>query len=165
VFAPLHAGSRSGALQVYDLTNYKLLNTVMIYGVGTGPQIAYPLGAPVTWANGSDAPAGVAVDGVGNLYIADAGNGRLVEVPAGSADVITLATASTLGVSPIALAVGGQGDIFVTGQHLSLFSNPNVVELPRSQPPALKAITMIARLPSDAPSAVASATYFYLKLP
>jgi len=100
--------------------------------------------APFAVATGFIWPTGVAVDGAGNVYVADSGNGRLAEVPAGSADVITLATASTLGVSPFAVALDGQGDIFVAGYNASISS---VVELPRSQPPALKVPTYNTYLP------------------
>jgi sugar lactone lactonase YvrE len=101
-------------------------------------------GAPFAIGNGFSNPLGVAVDGAGNVYVADTGNSRLAEVPAGSADVVTLAAASTLGVPPYGVAIDGQGDIFVAGYNAS---SSSVVELPRSQPPAIKAPTIYTDAP------------------
>jgi len=101
-------------------------------------------GAPFAIGNGFSNPLGVAVDGAGNVYVADTGNSRLAEVPAGSAEAVTLAAASTLGVPPYGVAIDGQGDIFVAGYNAS---SSSVVELPRTQPPALKAPTIYTDLP------------------
>jgi DNA-binding beta-propeller fold protein YncE len=40
-------------------------------------------GATVSVGFGLSQPYGVAVDGAGNVFIADTGNGRVVEVPSG----------------------------------------------------------------------------------
>jgi hypothetical protein len=53
---------------------------------------------------------GVGVDGAGNVFIADSGNNRIVEVPADGSPQITVGSGLT---TPIAVAVDGAGNVFV----------------------------------------------------
>jgi len=55
-------------------------------------------------------PTSLAVDGNGNLFIADTGNNRLVEVQANGGPQFTIDS----GVAPTAIAADGAGDIFVS---------------------------------------------------
>ena len=74
-FQPLAAGLRRGAVVFYSGANNTgtVLATVPVYGVGTGPQVAFgPGGAQTNVGSGFSGPKGVAVDGAGNVFIADA---------------------------------------------------------------------------------------------
>jgi hypothetical protein len=52
----------------------------------------------------------VAVDGAGNIFIADTGNTRVVEIPTGGGTQITVGSGLS---SPTGVAVDGAGDVFV----------------------------------------------------
>ncbi len=72
---------------------------------------------------GLDRPLGVAVDAKGNVYVADSGNNRVVELAAGSTSQ-TVASFSGLD-HPAGLAVDDSGDLAVTEP-----ANDRVLELP-----------------------------------
>jgi sugar lactone lactonase YvrE len=82
-----------------------------------------------------DFPSGVALDGAGNLYIGDTGNGRIRRVDASTGVITTIAGTGDFGfggddgpatsasfrfVSPTGLAVDGVGNVYVadTGNHI-----------------------------------------------
>src|SRR5208283_4419573 len=70
-------------------------------------------GAQTTVGSGLSTPYGVAVDGAGDVFIADTGNSRVVEVPAGGGAQTTL-TVSVGGVGlyyPYGVAVDRAGDV------------------------------------------------------
>jgi len=73
--------------------------------------------SPTVYALGSGfvQPTGLALDGSGNIYVADPGNGAVMVVPSGC--VVTYCTVTTLGsgfATPNAVAVDGSGNVFVT---------------------------------------------------
>ncbi len=124
-FAPLAPGVRMGAVQLFDSSG-NLLVTTMIHGVGQGPAIAFGPGVQTTVpASGLSHPDGVAVDGAGDIFIADSGNNRVVEVPAGGGTQTTVNTGSYTLNSPFGVAVDGAGDVFVADS-----GNNRVVEVP-----------------------------------
>src|SRR5208282_4078577 len=82
LFAPLAPGVRMGAVQLFD-DSANLLITTNVSGVGQGPAIAFGPGVQMTVGSGLSHPLGVAVDGAGDVFIADYNNGLVVEVPAG----------------------------------------------------------------------------------
>jgi sugar lactone lactonase YvrE len=121
-FTPRVAGTRMGAVVFFSEAGDTgtVLANVPVYGVGTGPQIAYgPGNATVidSTVNGKglDEPISLAVDGAGDLFIADWVNSRVVEVPAGSGTPIVIApTVNSLALnSPGGLAIDGAGDLFI----------------------------------------------------
>jgi hypothetical protein len=75
---------------------------VEVQNDGTGIQSTVP-------ATGLNNPLGVAVDGLGDVYIADSDNSRVVEVSANG----TQTTVGTGLVFPIGLAVDAAGDVFI----------------------------------------------------
>jgi hypothetical protein len=114
---------------------------VPVYGVGSGPQIAYNSSTataidPVVNSVGLSSPAGAAVDGAGDLFIADTPNNRVVEVPAGggAATAISPVVDGKELVDPLSVAVDGAGHLFITDPSPA---NHRVVEVQRSHPPAL----------------------------
>jgi hypothetical protein len=110
---PLVAGPRRGAVVFYSGANNTgtVLVTVPVYGVGNAPQVAYgPGGAQTNVGSGFSSPQAVAVDGAGNVFIADATAAMVDKVtPAG--------TQTTVGSGfgkPEGVAVDGAGNVYVT---------------------------------------------------
>ncbi len=133
-FKPAVAGLRSGAVVFFSGAGNTgtVLASVPVYGIGTGPQIAYGPGtaiaiAPTVNGEGLYFPWGVTVDGAGNLFIADYGNGRIIELPPGGG----AATANDPIVNggglhfPTGVAVDGAGDLFIADT-----ANSRIVEVP-----------------------------------
>ena len=79
-------------------------------------------GAQTTVGSGLNFPDGVAVDGAGDVFIADTDNSRVVEVPAGGGAQITVASGLN---DPSGVAVDGAGDVFIADT-----GNNRVVEVP-----------------------------------
>jgi hypothetical protein len=133
-FKPAVAGLRSCAVVFFSGANNTgtVLASVPVYGVGTGPQIAYGFGTAIAidpTVNGLalSNPDAVAVDSAGDLFIADVSNNRLIEIPAGGgAAVATDPIANFIGLdAPIGLAVDGAGDLFVAD-----YQHSRVIEAP-----------------------------------
>jgi sugar lactone lactonase YvrE len=114
-FTPRHPGTRVGAVLLEDSLG-NLLATAYLEGTGNGPQTNFLPGVE-TALGGSyvfSGPSGAAVDGAGNLYVADAGNNAVEEFTSASG----YGTAAALGGSftfsgPSGVAVDGSGNIFV----------------------------------------------------
>ena len=108
-FAPTTAGLRLGAVVLEDASG-NVLATAYTGGIGSGPQVAVP-GIISTVAGiggfgyGGDnglataatlgAPSGIAFDGAGNMYIADAGINDIRKVAAGTGIITTIAGTGT----------------------------------------------------------------------
>ena len=110
---PKYAGPRYGAVQLLNGSR-SVIATALIYGTGLGPQIQFPSNPTIApLGGGFSYPFGVAVDGAGNIYVADAGNTAVKEMPAGCA---TSSCVTTLGGGfsyPYGVAVDGAGNIYV----------------------------------------------------
>jgi hypothetical protein len=93
-FTPKFAGTRYGAVVIQDASGY-VVGTTYLQSTGTGPQVTFLPGAESTLPSSTLAyPFGVAVDGSGNVYIADAGNNRVLKETL-SAGVYTESTVPT----------------------------------------------------------------------
>jgi len=120
-FAPLYSGIRNGAVQIVD-QNGSLLASTPIYGIGIAPQIAFTPAPQATLSGGFTQPFELAVDGLGNVFVADSGNSRVVKVPSGGG---TLTTVGTGLYGPQGVAVDGAANVYIAD------SNHNrVVEVP-----------------------------------
>jgi beta-lactam-binding protein with PASTA domain/sugar lactone lactonase YvrE len=84
-------------------------------------KIAAVSGTQTTVSSQLSGPAGVAVDGAGNVFIADPGNQRVVEVSPGGVQTVVPATGLT---QPQSVAVDGSGDLFISD-----YANNAVVEI------------------------------------
>ncbi|MGA9061102.1 MAG: Ig-like domain repeat protein [Terracidiphilus sp.] len=111
-FAPSVSGTRTGAVELLNSGGTAIVAMAYLNGTGTGPQITFGPGVPTPLAESTTfkVPDGVAVDGSGNVYVADSGAPAVYQIAPGSA------TATALGsgfVSPKGVAVDGNGDVFV----------------------------------------------------
>lgn len=123
-FAPLASGLREGAIELSDV-NGNPLATAFISGVGAGPQIAVFPGTMTTLGSELSAPAGVTVDGGGNVYIADSGNNRVVEVPWTGSGYGPQTTLPVTGlINPMGLAIDAAGNLYIVSN-----GNDKVVKL------------------------------------
>ncbi len=129
-FTPQASGLRLGAVQLVDPTTGRVLVTTPIYGNGQSPVATFsPLTTFVesTGPYTLSGPKGVAVDVAGDIFMADTGNGRVVEAKEGGANGFQ--TVGTGLVSPQALAVDGAGDLFIADPGLNS-PNGEVLEVP-----------------------------------
>jgi sugar lactone lactonase YvrE len=107
-FAPQAPGVRLGGVEITDSSG-KVLTATSAYGQGLGAAVAYGPGTQTTVAGRLSSPAGVAVDGAGNVYIADFASQRVLKVTPGGAP-----TEVGSGLRfPAGVAVNGAGDVFI----------------------------------------------------
>jgi Bacterial Ig-like domain (group 3)/MBG domain (YGX type) len=113
-FTPAYAGLRQGAVVLKNTTG-DILSTVLVYGTGTGPQIAFSPALQSVIASGLSSAAGVAVDAAGNVYIADAYNAQVLkETLSGGSYAQSVVADGTNGlVSPYGVAVDGAGSVYI----------------------------------------------------
>ena len=112
-FKPLAAGLRLGAVVFYSGASQTsaVLATVPVYGIGTGPQVAFgPGGAKTSVGSGFISPAGVAVDAAGDVFVTDLDLQEVFKItPKG--------TQTTIGSGfevPEGVAVDGAGNAYIT---------------------------------------------------
>lgn len=108
-FAPKLPGLRLGAVQLYDYHG-NLLSTVSLSGIGIAPLAGFlSSNSQQTLLGGLNQPTGVAVDGLGNRYITDTLNQRVLKLtPSGTQSTVQS------GVSiPSGIAVDGAGDLLI----------------------------------------------------
>ena len=138
IFTPRFAGPRYGAVVLEDKSG-NVLATAFLENIGTGPQIAFgastaPATAIVpTGGLALGKPTGFAMDGAGDLFIADIENNRVVEMPAGGGvaqDIAPTVDGRPLD-KPAGIAVDGAGDLFIADVY-----NWRVVKVPAGGGPA-----------------------------
>jgi sugar lactone lactonase YvrE len=107
---PSVVGPVSGQLQMLDSSG-KVISSAFVYGVGQGPEVSL-LGSPALLPIGSafTKPEQVAVDPVGNVYVADAGQGKVLQYSVGSTTPVPIGTGLT---APTGVAVDGNGDVYI----------------------------------------------------
>jgi streptogramin lyase len=110
-FAPQYAGPRNGAVVLSDASG--TIATAYIHGVGEGPQLAFGPAAQSTLGGGFLAPTGVAVDGSGNVYVADYSQNTVTEMPAGCASASCVTPLGGGFGGAWGVAVGGAGNVYV----------------------------------------------------
>ena len=121
-FTPQAAGLRPGAVELLDNSG-NLLVTAPIYGIGQAPEIAFTPGMQTTEpTSGLHYNVGVALDGAGNLYIADYVAGKVVKVTPGGVQTTVLSAYTSAPLqtpAPIGVAVDGAGNLFIADLNLS----------------------------------------------
>jgi hypothetical protein len=159
-FTPSRPGQRLGAIVLEsNAATPAPLGTQFLVATGVGPLATFPGSTALsTVGSGFSGPQGVAVDGAGDVFVADSGNSSVYEIEAGTggnpAGVVS--SASTVAMvgsgfsSPIGVAVDGAGDVFVADS-----GNSAVKEIVLTTPPALSfASTAVGTTSSDSPKAV-----------
>ena len=111
------AGPQTGTLQAFDVYG-NLLGTVTLSGSGTASAINVDPGTVSPIGSGWTAPSAIAVDNLGNTFVADTTTGKIYE----NNSTTPIATGF---VHPTALAVDSAGDLFVGDTGAS-----TVVEIP-----------------------------------
>ncbi len=115
-FTPRSAGIRTGAAVLYDSTG-NTIASAHVQGTGVGPQIAFLPGVLSTLGSGLHDPTGVAVDGSGNIYVADYENNAVKEIMAVNGNIPASPTIRTLGSGfnqPSGVALDGSGNLYVS---------------------------------------------------
>ena len=124
-FNPQAPGIRMGAASIWGADG-SVLATAFLSGVGVLPKAGFLPGTVTQLGNQLSGPTGVAADGAGDLYIADTGNNRIVELPwtGGGYGPQTVIPVNGL-MSPMGLAVDGAGNLYVVSN-----GNDKVICLP-----------------------------------
>jgi sugar lactone lactonase YvrE len=111
-FTPKFAGLRKGAVVLSDALG-NAIATGYLQGTGSGPQVRFSPYTQTSLGGGFATPSSIALDGAGNLYVADETNAVKV-IPAGCTSITCTTTLGQgfLGVNAVAL--DGAGNVFVT---------------------------------------------------
>lgn len=108
-FTPSKAGSRNAALVVTDSTN-SATGVAVLSGVGQAAQGNVDPGVTTTYNTGLTDPTSIVADKAGDVFIADAGAGKVYEVAAGQSSLTPIGSGFT---SPAALAFDVNDNLFV----------------------------------------------------
>ena len=118
-------GNVSGQLSMLDSTNKVIKgSTAYLNGIGEGPaaELLIPaMQAPL--ATGLVTPHQVAGDSLGNSYVADSGQGKVLEFKAGASSASTGTPIGTGLTAPTGVAVDGSGDVYIA-------DSGKVIEIP-----------------------------------
>ena len=111
-FTPQAAGAVSATLAVLDGKG-NLLTSIPLSGIGLSAAVQFMQPALSTIGGGLVTPSQIAVDGAGNLYVADSGLRTVEMYPAGSASSTKGTPVGTGLKAPTGVAVDGAGDVFI----------------------------------------------------
>jgi sugar lactone lactonase YvrE len=126
-FTPTAAGNRYGAVVLTGTGDLEIA-TGYLQGTGAGPQINFLPGTEITVPTSTlNFPYGVAVDGVGDVYIVDSENNRVLkETLAGGSFTESTVSTSSLN-NPMGIVVDGGGSIYIadSGNNRILKESPS----------------------------------------
>jgi hypothetical protein len=108
-FTPTSVGNISAKLLMLDAKN-NILASMVLHGVGLGANIQATPALQSAFGSGLMTPTEVATDALGNVYVADPGQGKVLKYAAGSSTAVSIGTGLT---SPTGVAVDGAGDVFI----------------------------------------------------
>ncbi len=123
-FTPSGLGVRTASVVLTDTTGKSTFT--YLSGIGTGTGVTVDPGTPNQIGSGFKKPAGVAVDSLGNVYVADASANQVQEYPAGGGTAISIGTGLNV---PTGVAVDGGGSVYIVNQGTGS-SGGSVVEVP-----------------------------------
>jgi len=114
-FTPKYPGQRLGAIVLYDNSATPAnVATTYLSGIGTGPLVTFPSKTTTTTlSNGFYLPSGVAIDGYGDVFVADTRNNLVKEIPAGCTNSSCVTTLGGGFGEPMGVAVDGAGNVYV----------------------------------------------------
>jgi len=118
---PTVVGPVSGLIGMADPSG-NFLSQFTLTSTGIGSSVAIDPGASVAIGSGFTAPAGVAVDNAGNVFVADSTANVVYELVGGTGTPVALGTGL---FKPNALAVDASGNLFIADT-----GNARVVEIP-----------------------------------
>ena len=111
---PTSVGSVSAKLLMLDGSKTpSILTTTSLNGVGLGSAVSITPALESGIGSGFKTPSEVAVDAVGNSYVADAGLGQVLMYPPGSNTKTTGVSIGTSLKAPTGVAVDGAGDVLI----------------------------------------------------
>ena len=122
-FTPRFAGARYGAVVLLNSLSGPIA-TAYVFGTGEGPQAVFSPPAQSTLGGGFNGRS-VAVDGSGNVYVADAGYSAVKEMPPGCTSSSCVTTLGGGFNQPNGVAVDGSGNVYVADSE-----NSAVKEMP-----------------------------------
>jgi sugar lactone lactonase YvrE len=122
-FKPTAVGLRQGAILITD--NNGNTTSTLVSGIGTGSGVAVDPGTPQAVGTSTTA-AGLAIDGTGDVFVADPGAGTVKEYLAGGGTAMSLG--SNLN-APVSVALDASGDLYILNQGTAVNSG-SVVEVP-----------------------------------
>jgi sugar lactone lactonase YvrE len=108
-FTPSVPGLATGSLVLAD-NQGATLGSATITGIGLGAGLTADPGAQTAIGSGFKTPASVAVDALGNTFIADSGASAVWEIPAGNGTPAAVGTGLN---APAGVAVDGAGNVFI----------------------------------------------------
>ena len=108
-------GTVSGELDMLNSAKQPIPgSSIYLDGVGQGPAAALLIPAQQTpLSTGLTSPAQVAGDSVGNSYVADPGQGKVLMFPAGTTTAAAGTSIGTGLTAPTGVAVDGAGDVYI----------------------------------------------------
>ena len=123
-FIPHQSGISYGAIVLQD-ANGNTLGSAYLSGSGMGPQVSFGTGVESQIGSGWGEPAGVILDPAGNVYVSDASNQSVMELPLTLSGYGAPESLGTGMSSPSGLVLDGAGNLFVADT-----GNSRVLELP-----------------------------------
>jgi sugar lactone lactonase YvrE len=107
-FTPSAVGVRKGAVVLKDTNGVAV--TTFVSGIGTGGAVTVDPGTPVAIGSGLTAPSGIAVDALGDVFVADAAAKTVSEFIGGTGTAVLIGSGYK---SPTGVALDPTGNLFV----------------------------------------------------
>ena len=107
-FTPKFAGLRNGAVLLQNSSG-NTIATGYVHGIGSGPQVSFLPGTQITLGGGFVNPAGIAVDGSGNVFVAEYNDNAVKEIPFGCSPLVASRPWPAASAPPMALRWTGAG--------------------------------------------------------
>jgi hypothetical protein len=111
-FTPASVGSISAKLLMLDAKS-NILASMVLHGTGMGANIQASPALQSAFGSGLKTPTQVATDALGNVYIADPGQAKVLMYAPGSTSTSKAVSIGTGLTSPTGVAVDGAGDVFI----------------------------------------------------